>query len=189
MLKKIVVGLYQANCYILGEKNFWHGVIIDPGDEAFKIINVVEDSGLKIKYILITHGHFDHTGAAEEIRNALNVPIAMHPMDRGLVNFEPDILLKNNDIIQVGDLEIKALHVPGHSPGSLCYALDGLVFTGDALFAGSVGRTDFPGGSHSLLISGIRSNLLTLPDQTRIYPGHGPPSTIGTERLRNPFLR
>jgi len=188
MVKMIVVGQLQTNCYIVADENLKTGVIIDPGDEAFRLLRLIGQLDLKISHILITHGHFDHTGAAEELRYQLKVPIAMHALDRRLVPFEPDLLLKEGDTMQVGRFPLKVYHIPGHSPGSICFSMPGAIFCGDVLFMGSVGRTDFPGGNHKLLISGINQKLLPLGDHVRVYPGHGPYTTIGRERLTNPFL-
>ncbi len=188
MVRKIVVGPLQTNCYIIADEGSHEGVIIDPGDEAYRLERTLYELGIKPLYILITHGHFDHTGAAQELRYRLGIPIGMHPMDTKLVDFEPDLFLKEGDPLRVGRYPIEILHCPGHSPGSIAFYLPGAVFCGDVLFMGSVGRTDFPGGSHSRLISSIREKILPLGDQVRVYPGHGPSTTVGNERRSNPFL-
>lgn len=189
MLRKIVVGQLQTNCYIVGDDSTRQAAIIDPGDEAYRIERVVYETGLNPAYILITHGHFDHTGAAEELRHRFGIPIGMHALDRGLVPFEPEKLLREGDVLYLGRFQIQIIHCPGHSPGSICFYMPGVLFCGDVIFMGSVGRTDFPGGSHAKLISGIKQKLLPLGDHIRVYPGHGPHTTIGRERLYNPFLR
>lgn len=188
MVRKIVVGQLQTNCYIVGDEHTRKGVIIDPGDEAYRIERIIHELSITPLYILITHGHFDHTGAAEELKYALGIPIWMHALDRRFVSFEPDKFLREGDLLSMGRHTIRVLHCPGHSPGSICFYTSKALFCGDVLFMGSVGRTDFPGGSHSLLISAIREKILPLGDDVRVYPGHGPVTTVGRERAFNPFL-
>jgi glyoxylase-like metal-dependent hydrolase (beta-lactamase superfamily II) len=189
MLKMIAVGAYQANCYILGCKKTMEGVVIDPGDEAFRIVREITHAGLNIKYILITHGHPDHTGAAAELKGIIKAPVWIHRLDSPGLGFPPDGTLLDGQEIEVGTYKIKVIHTPGHSPGGVCLYAPGVVFTGDTLFAGSIGRTDFPGGDHRKLIEGVRQKLFPLGDDLRVYPGHGPASTIGQERMRNPFFK
>ena len=168
MLRKLVVGPYQANCYILGCKTTREGVVIDPGDEVFRVVKEISNLGLKIRYILITHGHVDHVGGAEELRKITNAPVWAHPLDAGGLGFRSDGAL---------------------SDGQVCFYAPGSVFTGDTLFAGSIGRTDFPGGNHDQLIRGVVQKIFTLGDNLRVYPGHGSASTIGREKTTNPFFR
>ena len=189
MLKKLVVGPYQSNCYILGCKKTMEGLVIDPGDEVFRIVNTITETGLKIRYILITHGHIDHVGAAGELKRITGAPVYIHPMDIPGLGFSPDGQVGEENNLSIGTYEIKVLHTPGHSPGGVCYYAPGAVFTGDSIFAGSVGRTDFPGGNHRLLINGVRSKVLSLDGSLRIYPGHGPASTVERERRTNPFFQ
>jgi glyoxylase-like metal-dependent hydrolase (beta-lactamase superfamily II) len=189
MLRRLVVGQLQTNCYVMGDEKTKKGIVIDPGDESYRILDVIEELDLDVVYILLTHGHFDHTGAADELRYRLKVPIGMNALDRSMVPFEPDMLLKEGDMLKMGRFQIRVIHVPGHSPGSLCYFVTGALFCGDVLFMGSVGRTDFPGGSHQRLIQGITTKLLPLGDHVRVYPGHGPATTMGRERALNPFLQ
>jgi hydroxyacylglutathione hydrolase len=189
MLKKLVVGPYQSNCYILGHKNSMEGLVIDPGDEVFRIVNIISEIGLRIKYILITHGHIDHVGASSELRRITQAPVLIHRSDEPGLGFTADGYAEEGKVIRLGTYNIEILHTPGHSPGGVCYLAPGVVFTGDTLFAGSIGRTDFPGGDHNGLIMGVRSKLFTLDDDIRVYPGHGQASTIKTERLTNPFFR
>ena len=187
-MKQIPVGIYQANCFILGHKE-GQGVVIDPGDEALRIMKEVSKSDLKIQYILITHSHFDHTGAAQEIRRITKAPILIHALDASGLNFKPDGYLDEGQKISLETYSITVIHTPGHSPGGVCFHTNGAVFTGDTLFSGSVGRTDFPGGDHNGLIEGVRRKVFPLGDHLRVYPGHGPATTIGKERSTNPFFR
>ena len=189
MLKMMAVGAYQANCYILGSKETGEGVVIDPGDEVLRIVKEVSNAGLRINYILITHGHHDHTGAAKELKGIIKAPVWIHQLDASGLGFPPDGTLFDGQEIDVGAYRLKVIHTPGHSPGGVCLYAPGAVFTGDTLFAGSIGRTDFSGGNHQHLIQGVREKIFPLGDDLRIYPGHGPASTIGQERLRNPFFR
>ncbi len=189
MLKQVPVGAYQANCYILGHKETGEGIVIDPGDEPLRIVKEVSNSRLRVRCILITHGHIDHTGAAQEIRRITKAPVLIHPLDAPGLNFEADGDLEEGQQINLGTYSIKVIHTPGHSPGGVCLCTNGAVFTGDTLFAGSVGRTDFPGGNHTQLIEGVRRKVFPLGDDLRVYPGHGPGTTVGKERLTNPFFR
>ena len=189
MLRKLVVGPYQTNCYILGDKETHQGLVIDPGDEVFRISQEISRASITIRYILITHGHMDHTGGAAELKSITGAPVLIHPLDASGLNFGPDGYLQDTQRLQFGHYSISVIHTPGHSPGSVSFYAPGAVFTGDALFAGSVGRTDFPGGDHRKLVEGIRNRVFPLGDDLRVYPGHGPSSTIGRERLTNPFFR
>ncbi len=189
MLRKLVVGPYQANCYILGCKNTKEGVVIDPGDEAFRIVKEISNLGLTIRHILITHGHIDHVGGAEEVRRITRAPVWIHPLDARGLEFPADGSLSDGQAIIFGTFKLEVIHTPGHSPGGVCFHAPGAVFTGDTLFAGSIGRTDFPGGDHNQLIRGIVQKIFPLGDDLRVYTGHGPSSTIGRERTNNPFFR
>ena len=189
MLRKLVVGPYQANCYILGNKETQEGLVIDPGDDCFRIVKTVSSLNLRIRTILLTHGHMDHTGGAVELRRITKAPIWIHALDADGIGFPADAFLQDAQVIQLGTYAITVIHTPGHSPGGVCFHAPGAVFTGDTLFAGSVGRTDFPGGSHQQLTEGVRKRIFPLGDDLRIYPGHGPASTIGKERRSNPFFR
>ena len=189
MLKKMAVGSYQANCYILGCKRTMEGVVIDPGDEVLRIVKVVSNAGLRINYILLSHGHSDHTGAVKELKDIVKAPVWIHSLDSPELGFPPDGILFDGQEIEVGTYRIKVIHTPGHSPGAVCLYAPGAVFTGDTLFSGSIGRTDFPGSDHKELIKGVMEKIFPLGDDLRVYPGHGPASTIGQERLRNPFFR
>ncbi len=189
MLRKLVIKPYISNCYILGCDKTKQGVIIDPGGESLRIIEVVTQLGLDIRYILLTHFHFDHTSGAQDIRNITKALVLIHVLDAGGLDFRPDGYISDGQNIPLGSFDITVIHIPGHSPGGVCFHAPGVVFTGDALFASGVGRTDFQGGDHNLLIKGIKQKILTLGDELRVYPGHGPHSTIERERTMNTFFR
>ena len=198
------LGPFFVNCYIVGDPESREGMIIDPSWEPDRIIAHVDRHGLSIDKIVITHGHSDHIGALDEIRNHFKAPVLIGEKDAvmltdpmanlsgmtgGQIITNPaEKFIKEGDTVSVGRFEFKVLETPGHSAGSISLYGHGVAFTGDALFLGSIGRTDFPGCSHETLINSIQTKLLTLPDDTIIYSGHGPDSTIGQEREFNPFL-
>jgi len=205
ILETLTVGPFQENCYVIGDREA--GAIIDPGDEATRIALAVEQTGLEIGQILVTHAHIDHVGAVAALADEYACPVLMHaeaePMLRQLptqamtmgLRFGkvPDVdrYIEDDELLEVGGLKVRALYTPGHAPGHLAFYVedDGVVVAGDALFAGSVGRTDLFGGEMAVLLRSINERFLTLPDETRVYPGHGPPTTIGDERAPNPFLQ
>ncbi len=204
IVKTLCVGMLQTNCYIVGCEETKEGVIIDPGGNAKRILAEVEKLGLKIKYIINTHGHFDHTLANKEVVKATGAPLAIHSADApmltqgggaiffgiiGKASPPADIMLEEGQILALGNVELEVLHTPGHSPGSICLynEEEGVLFDGDVLFNMGIGRTDLPGGNYNLMMDSLQ-RLLTLPDETMVYPGHGPPTTIGRERRSNPFL-
>ena len=189
MLRRLVVGAYQTNCYILGCRQTNEALVIDPGDDVLRIVKEIARSGLTVRSIAITHGHIDHVGGVSELKRITKAPVLIHRLDAGALGARPDGFLEEGQVLQVGTYRISILHTPGHSAGGACLHAPGAVFTGDTLFAGSVGRTDFPGGSHELLVEGVRRKIFPLGDDLRIYPGHGPESTIGRERRTNPFFR
>ncbi len=195
ILHRLTVGAYESNCYIVGSESANEGVVIDPGDDGARIIKQIGD--LKIKLIILTHGHIDHIAAVNKVRAATGAPVAIHPGDMGALKARIAVtpeeqskikLLQGGDVINFGDKQLTVLHTPGHSPGSICLLVDKVCFTGDTLFNFSIGRYDFPGGSGAQIMKSIHSKLMTLPDDTAIYPGHGTDSTIGNERRRNPFI-
>jgi len=205
IIRKLELNPFGSNCYIVGSESTKEGMIIDPGMMAEEILKHVEDLGLKIKVIVLTHAHMDHTGALAEVKEATDAEVAMHADDAPLLRGSnpmmrmpgvsreppaPDRLLKEGDVIEIGDLHFRVLHTPGHSPGGICLLEkdNEIVFTGDTLFQFSIGRTDFPGGSHDGLVQNINDKLMILSDNTTVCPGHGPDTTIGVERRVNPFL-
>jgi hydroxyacylglutathione hydrolase len=206
ILEALTVGPFQENCYVIGDEETGTGALVDPGDEATRIALAVEQSGLEISQIIITHAHIDHVGAVAALVDEYACPVLMHaeaePMLRQLptqammmgLRFGKvptvDRHIEDEEVLEVGGLRLKSLYTPGHAPGHLAFYLadEGLVLSGDALFAGSIGRTDLFGGDMDLLMRSINERLLTLPDETRVLPGHGPETTIGEERAHNPFL-
>ena len=207
-LKQFEVSGMAVFAYLLGEEGGGLGLVIDPADDADRILAAAEQNGIKIRYILNTHGHVDHVMGNEEMKKKTGAQILIHEMDAPSLTKIPkamlamfggrpsppaDRMLKDGEVIQVGSLALKVLHTPGHSPGGICIHVDGMVFTGDTLFVGGVGRTDLPGGSSPIMLHSIQTKLLTLPDETIVLPGHNygaaPTSTIKNERLHNPFLK
>jgi len=205
IIKKLEVGPIMANCYILGCKLTKEAAVIDPGDDADRILMALSKSGLKVKYLINTHGHFDHVGANKRMKEVTGAKLAIHPDDEIMLdelsssasmfglsaeNSPPaDILLKDGDEITFGKITLKVIHTPGHSKGGVCFYTKGHLFSGDTLFAGSIGRTDLEGGDYDTLISSIKQKLLGLDDETKVHTGHGPETTIANEKRMNPFLR
>jgi hydroxyacylglutathione hydrolase len=207
IIKMLTVGPFAANCYIVGSSSGKEGMIIDPGGDAEIIMSTVQQAELSISIIVITHAHMDHVGALREVQQKTNAQFAIHEAEKGFVFStpmrmltslgvspvksppRPDRLLKDGDLIDLGDLHFEVLYTPGHSSGGICLSGHGVVFSGDTLFKLGIGRTDFPGMSHERLMKSIREKLMVLPDETTVYPGHGPATTIGDERRGNPFLQ
>lgn len=194
IFKALVVGPYMSNCFIIGSETTKEGIVVDPGAEPGRIIETVQQLQLDIGLIVATHGHIDHVGAVNKVKQFVNVPFAMHEAETikgGIFEKSPpvDRPLKHSDIIQVGELHFEVRHTPGHSPGGISLIGEGIVLSGDTLFQFSIGRTDFPGASYEQIMTSIFEQLLTLPDETPVYPGHGPDTTVGMERKVNPFVR
>jgi len=205
-VETLVVGDLRTNCYLIYDPEAACGLVVDPGGEAERIVGRIDGLGIVAEFVVLTHFHFDHVLAAQAVADRVGAPIAIHRADALLLkeppalfrqfapgpsNLQADRLLEEGDLFRVGSGTVQVLHTPGHSPGgiSLWSQEGGFVLTGDALFAGGVGRTDLPASSHQELVRGIRTRLLVLPDETIVYPGHGPASTIGAERTGNPWLR
>ncbi len=202
-VKRLVVGPLEENTYIVYDKETKEALLIDPGDEPDRIEDILRSEGLKVKYLVCTHAHFDHVGALPELKKSTNAEILIHPDDleiyeaaRDMAAFwgydidplpKPDLFVKEGDVIKIGNLSFKVIHTPGHSPGGICLYGQGAVFTGDTMFAGSVGRTDFHGGSLSKLKESFK-RLISLPEDTLVYPGHGPETTISEEKQNNFFI-
>ena len=208
IVKTLVVGPFASNCFVVGSETTRKGMIIDPGADPQDILKTVSDLDLSIVTIVATHNHIDHVGALRSVKNATKAEYAVHEADAreampivfgrmlGLMMGSslrapprPDRLLEGGDVIEIGDLKFKVLHTPGHSPGGISLLSDGVVFSGDTLFNLGIGRTDLAGGDYAKLMESIITKLMVLPDSTIVYPGHGPETTIGTERKWNPFLR
>lgn len=207
LVKKLTVGPLMENCYIVGCEETAEAAVIDPGAEPERILGALEKSRLKLLYIVNTHGHPDHVSANASVKKRTGALVLVHEQDASLLSSlglgsevelllgsredapPPDRLLKDRETIQVGKLAFQILHTPGHTPGSICLLGGGGLFTGDTLFAGSVGRTDLPGGSSQALKNSLQWKLLPLDDRLTVYPGHGPPSTMGYEKKHNPYLQ
>lgn len=203
--KKLELGFGQMNSYILWDQETKEGVIIDPGYDFYLIEKALEEDGIEPKFILLTHSHGDHIGAIKELKDKYaNLKVYIHKdeeqmlMDPVLnlskltqmesVSVQADETFEDGKVFTLGDIEIKAIHTPGHSPGGTCYLVGKTLFSGDTLFKLSVGRSDFYLGDQDQLINSIRTKLLSLADDIEVYPGHGPATSIGQERQRNPFL-
>lgn len=196
-LKTVPAGVYEANCYILVDSETKDCAIIDAGGDAGKISAAVESMQGNPKYLLLTHGHFDHVGGVKEICSKYDIPFYISKTDEEYMEKDNSVFgtlpkasgyLKEGDVVKLGSREIKVIETPGHTKGGLCFLIYGKLFTGDTLFQGSIGRTDFIGGDMKEIISSIKNKLLPLGDDVEVYPGHGPSSSIKFEKMRNPYL-
>ncbi len=203
-LETLVTGVLDVNTYILGCCQTKRAVVIDPGGGEDEILRVISNNGFRLKYIINTHGHLDHIVGNSLLKEKTGAPILIHKEDAVMLvipqdplislmlkeytSIPADIKVEENDIIHVGKLSLRIIHTPGHTPGGMSLITDNIVFTGDTLFAGGIGRTDLVGGSYATLIKSIKDKLLVLPDDMKIMPGHGGISTIGNEKKTNPFL-
>lgn len=204
-IEQYCIGQVATNCYFAINEETKEMLVIDPGDSAQMLAGNIRREGLKPQAILLTHGHFDHAMAAEELAGIFEVPIYAHEDEKGTLEdpaknvslmvgnrdaYHADVFVKDGEVLKLAGMEIKVLHTPGHTPGGCCYYLEaeGALFSGDTLFCQSVGRTDFPGGSMSGIVRSIKEKLMALPDEVQVYPGHMDLTTIGKERAYNPFL-
>src|SRR4030042_442571 len=202
IIENLVVGPIENNCFIIGDENTKEVLVIDPGDEPDRILDLIKENNFKLKYIICTHAHFDHVGAIPDLKNEIDAKIVLHRDDLEIYRSstdqaalwgyeidplpEPDMFVSEGDKIEVGGLSFEILHTPGHSPGGICLYGEGILVTGDTLFAGSIGRTDLHGGDIEKLKKSFK-RLMSLPDEIKVLPGHGPLSTIGQERVGNFF--
>jgi glyoxylase-like metal-dependent hydrolase (beta-lactamase superfamily II) len=202
----IVVGSFQENCWVIGNRRTGEAVCVDPGDEPEEILAMARDMGVSIKYIANSHAHIDHILGVGAIREATGAKFLLHAGDLDLVRNtasmarnwmgvdipnppDPDAFLDDNDAVDVDGLQLRVIYTPGHTRGSVCFYANGVVFAGDTLFAGTIGRTDQPGGDYDEMMASIIDRLLALPDDTIVLPGHMDQTTIGHERQRNPYVR
>lgn len=201
-VERHVVSMFATNCYIVSCTETKESVVIDPGAEAAKIAKRIKSLDLDLKYIINTHGHVDHIGANSRLKEDFGTPVLLCRKDHRLYTNpgfglrlvlrrqpEPDRFIAEGDEVEFGKISLKVLETPGHTPGGISLFNDMAVFTGDTLFAGSIGRTDLAGGSYEALVNSIKNKLLKLPHATVVYPGHGPFSTIGDEAKSNPFIK
>ncbi|MBQ6820370.1 MAG: MBL fold metallo-hydrolase [Clostridium sp.] len=198
IIKTYPLGSYQTNCYIVIDEKTNKAAIIDPGAEANYIIKEIEVLGVKVEAILLTHCHFDHNGAVEELKSKYNIDVYLNKAEEEYMEFDnsgifgklPKLykFFTEGEEIKVGEISFKTIFTPGHTKGGTCFLAEDNLFSGDTLFNGSIGRTDFIGGSYNELISSIENKLMVLDNNINVYPGHGPKSTIIYERMKNPFL-
>lgn len=202
---ELQVGHLGTNCYIVYCEQTLKAGVVDPGGNAETIIAEINKAGLTVEYVINTHGHADHIAANNAVQQATGAKILIHQEDAGMLTdaqrnlstfigagivCQPaDRLLQHNDMVNIGNIELTVLHTPGHTPGGICLLADKVLIAGDTLFAESIGRTDFPGGSYSQLINSIKENLLGLADDVEVLPGHGPRTSIGWERSHNAFIQ
>jgi len=203
--ENIVVGALETNCYLAFCENSRKCAVIDPGADPEKIFRIIDDNDLKPVVLLNTHGHIDHIGANKAIKEKFGIPLYIHKADEKMLKSAlqsglalllgskaspaPDKFFNEGDIIDIGESKLEVIHTPGHSPGSVSFLTDTVLFSGDTLFCGGVGRTDLPGGSWDKLVNSIRKKILTLPDETLVLPGHGPATTVGQEKESNPYIK
>ena len=205
LLEHLLVGPLQANCFIIADEDTGEAAVIDPGGDGSVILKKLESKSWKAVAILNTHAHFDHIAANAELVQGTGAPLMVPRLDEPLLDQaalqarmyglevqaspKPDRLLDDGDKVDIGNEQIEVIFTPGHSPGGVTFLTSIGIFPGDALFAGSIGRTDLPGGDFATLIQSIRNRILALPDETQVFPGHGPATTVGQEREFNPFLQ
>ena len=205
LLHQFVTGPLETNTYLVADRAAGEALVIDPGGDPAEILAFLANERLTCRLIVNTHGHFDHISGNRALKSATGASLLVHAEDLPLLteaasharffmmraeNSPPaDVLLADQDVVRVGSVELRVLHTPGHSPGGITLVAPGVAFCGDLVFYGSVGRTDLPGGSEKVLLDSIRRHIMTLPDDTVLYPGHGPDTTVGLEKRQNPFFR
>jgi hydroxyacylglutathione hydrolase len=200
-----VVGPLACNCYVVGDEATRQAIVIDPGDDASELAGAIQEQQLTVTAIVATHAHFDHITAAAELRSLTGAPFMLHDEDKPLLDWvqesgriflgvelppppQVDTRAREGDRVTAGSFELEVMHTPGHSPGSISLIAPEAVFSGDTLFAGSIGRTDLPGGDTQALLVAVRSKLFKLDEDLAVYPGHGPATTLAIERAQNPFV-
>lgn len=203
IIETIPVGTLETNCYVIAGDAAGPGVVIDPGDDSARVLSAAERLGIHIEKILVTHGHWDHIGALADMAEATGAEVLVHEQDAeyladpnknlSALVFErreghADRTVEDGEVITVGDLEIRVIHTPGHTPGGMSLLVEANLFCGDLIFYDSIGRTDLPGGDRDKMHQSVHGKAMTLPDDTNIYPGHGPPTTVAREREHNPYL-
>lgn len=199
IIKSTMLGEYQTNCYVIIDKNSKDSVVVDPGDDIYELESFITSNGVVPLAILLTHGHMDHTAGVKFLCEKFNVKVYINKADEELIRHNTSVFgelpnensvefLNDNDDVQFGNLKFKVIGTPGHSPGGLCFYIDGVLFSGDTLFYRSIGRSDFLGGNHETLINSILNKLMILSDETVVYCGHGPRTTIGFEKINNDYL-
>lgn len=204
IIHRVVVGALEVNCYIVENMQNSQAVVVDPGSDIEKILKFIEEHDLTLKAILLTHGHFDHIGAVTELHEKTGAPVYIHekdvpyltdadlnlsrPFTREVSTAPYHYTIKEGDALEIAKMQFDVIHTPGHTPGGVCYKMGSALFTGDTLFKASMGRTDFPGGSAQELYQSLTQKLKNLDEEIRVYPGHGPESTIEYEKNHNPYM-
>lgn len=204
-IKRLPIGVYAANCYLFSCKDTGEGIVIDPGGEAELVAERLERDKIKAKAIVLTHSHGDHIGGVNQLRELLDIPVWAHEDEEellldadknlsstmiiGATTVEADLLFRDGDSFEIGDCKLEIIHTPGHTKGGACLKIGDIIFTGDTIFRESIGRSDLPSGDSQTLIESIKSKLLSLDDDIKLYPGHGLSTTVGHERAFNQFLR
>lgn len=197
IIKAIAIGAYESNTYLVMDENTKDGFIVDNGGEANKVIEAINKMGMNPKAILLTHGHFDHVSGVDDLRDLLKIPVYIHKNDWDMIENrveifgemrKPEYFIDESSKIAIENKIINVIETPGHTPGGVCFLVDGHLITGDTLFKGTVGRSDFKGGDGAVLISSVKNKLAVLDDEIKVYPGHGPSSTIGFEKMTNPYM-